>query len=351
MLTLIYFILILGVIVLVHEFGHFIFSKLFGVYVYEFSIGMGPRIFGTKKKKGKTQYNVRAFPIGGFVSLAGEDPTEKDPEVPKGGFLYNKPIWQRFIIMAAGVFNNFLLAIIILFCIGLFHGSIDMTPQISKIDEAYPMYEAGIRDGDIIKEINGNKISTMDDLRIYLALENDGSETNFVIERDGKEYKYSVTPKEEIDEESKETVYKYGMELETKRKHGFFNAIKYSFEQLFSYFKQMIITFKYLFSGKLGADNLSGPVGIYSVVGKVTKENPLLNILSLTALLSVNVGFLNIMPFPAFDGGRIVFLIIEKLRGKPVNPKIENMVNTIGFCLLMVLVVFVTWNDIVKLLR
>ena len=114
MLTLIYFILILGVIVLVHEFGHFIFSKIFGVYVYEFSIGMGPRLFGKKKKKGKTQYNVRAFPIGGFVSLAGEDPTEEDPEVPKGAFLYNKPVWQRFIIMAAGVFNNFLLAILIL---------------------------------------------------------------------------------------------------------------------------------------------------------------------------------------------------------------------------------------------
>ena len=351
MLTLIYFILILGVIVLVHEFGHFIFSKLFGVYVYEFSIGMGPRVFGTKKKKGKTQYNVRAFPIGGFVSLAGEDPTEEDPEVPKGAFLYNKPVWQRFIIMAAGVFNNFLLAIIILFGIGLFHGSIDMTPEITKVDQEYPLYEVGVRDGDIVKEVNGNKISTMDDLKIYLALENDGSETEFVIERDGKEYTYKVTPVEEKDEETNETVYKYGMELETKRKHGFLNAIKYSFEQLISYFKQMIITFKYLFSGKIGADNLSGPVGIYSIVGKVTKESPLLNILSLTALLSVNVGFLNIMPFPAFDGGRIVFLIIEKLRGKPVNPKVENMVNTIGFCLLMLLVVFVTWNDIVKLLR
>jgi len=108
MLTLIYFILILGIIVLVHEFGHFIFSKLFGVHVYEFSIGMGPRIWGTKKIKGKTQYNIRAFPIGGFVSLAGEDPEEVDPEVPEGGYLYNKPIWQRFIIMAAGVFNNFI---------------------------------------------------------------------------------------------------------------------------------------------------------------------------------------------------------------------------------------------------
>ena len=351
MLTLIYFILILGAIVLVHEFGHFIFSKLFGVYVYEFSIGMGPRLFGTKKKKGKTQYNVRALPIGGFVSLAGEDPTEEDPEVPKGAFLYNKPVWQRFIIMAAGVFNNFVLAILILFFIGLFHGSVDMTPRISEIDKTYPMYEAGIREGDIVKEINGNKIDTLDDFKLYLALENKGESTDFVIERDGKEYSFSVTPKEEVDEETKETSYKFGITFKETLKHGFGNAIEYSFKQLASYFKQMIITFKYLFTGRLGADNLAGPVGIYSVVGKVTKESPLLNIMSLTALLSVNVGFLNIMPFPAFDGGRIVFLFIEKLRGKPVNPKIENTVNTAGFCLLMILVLVVTWNDIIKLIR
>ena len=169
MLTLIYFILILGVIVLVHEFGHFIFSKIFGVYVYEFSLGMGPRLFGTKKVKGKTQYNVRAFPIGGFVSLAGEDPTEKDDEVPKGGYLYEKPIWQRFIIMAAGVFNNFLLAIILLFFIGLFHGAVNMSPVITKLDENYPMYQAGIREGDIFKSINGHKTSTYDDVRVFLT--------------------------------------------------------------------------------------------------------------------------------------------------------------------------------------
>lgn len=350
-MTLIYFILILGVIVLVHEFGHFIFSKIFGVYVYEFSIGMGPRLFGTKKKKGKTQYNVRALPIGGFVSLAGEDPTEEDPEVPKGAFLYNKPVWQRFIIMVAGVFNNFLLAILILFFIGLFHGSINMDPVISKLDDTYPMYAAGVREGDIVKKINGHTISNLDDFKLYLALENDGSETDFVIERNGKEYKYKVTPLEEEDEKTHEKSYKYGITFDSKLEHGFFNAIKYSFKQIISYFKQMIITFEYLFTGRLSLKNLSGPVGIYSIVGEVTKEQVILNIASLTALLSVNVGFLNIMPFPAFDGGRVLFLIIEKLRGKPVNPKIENAVNTVGFMLLMLLVLFVTWNDIFKLLN
>ena len=349
MLTLIYFILILGLIVLVHEFGHFIFSKIFGVYVYEFSIGMGPRLFGTKKKKGQTQYNVRAFPIGGFVALAGEDPTEKDPEVPKGGYLYDKPVWQRAIIMGAGVFNNFLLAIFLLFFIGVFHGSVIMTPTVTKLDESFPMYQSGIREGDKFVSINGNKVSNVDDVRVFIAVENDGSETTFVMERDGKEQTYKVKPIEVIDEETKEKSYKYGITFDKQYEHGFGAAVKYTFRQFFSYIKQIFITFKYLFTGKVGLNNLSGPVGIYSIVGEVAKENALVNLASLTALLCVNVGFLNILPFPAFDGGRILFLIIEKIKGSPVNPKVENTVNTVGFALLMLLVIVVTVSDIIKL--
>lgn len=349
MLTLLYFIIILGLIVLVHEFGHFIFSKLFGVYVYEFSIGMGPRLFGTKKKKGKTQYNVRALPIGGFVQLAGEDPTQKDPEVPKDGYLYNKPIWQRFIIMAAGVFNNFLLALIILFFIGIFHGSPDLTPVVTHLDETMPMYQEGIREGDKFVSINGHSVSTLDDVRVFMTLENNGSETEFVMERDGEKTTYKVTPIEEEDEETHEKAFKYGIVFENNYKHGFLEAIKYSFVQFGSYIKQIIITFEYLFTGKIGVNNLSGPVGIYSIVGEVTKQSVILPLASLTALLCVNVGFLNILPFPAFDGGRILFLIIEKLRGKPVDPKVENMVNTVGFILLMILILFITINDVIRL--
>ncbi len=349
MLTLIYFILILGLIVLVHEFGHFIFSKIFGVYVYEFSIGMGPRLFGTKKEKGKTQYNVRAFPIGGFVALAGEDATEVDPEVPKGGYLYDKPVWQRAIIMGAGVFNNFLLAAILLFFIGLFYGSLIMTPTITKLDKSFPMYQAGIREGDKFVSINGNKVSNIDDARVYLALENDGSETKIVIERDGKEKTFKVTPVEVKDEKTKETSYKYGVTFEKKYEHGFIPAIKYTISQFGSYLKQIFITFKYLFTGRVGFENLSGPVGIYSVVGEVAKENALVNLANLTALLCVNVGFLNILPFPAFDGGRILFLLIEKIKGSPVNPKIENTINTAGFIFLMGLIILITINDVIKL--
>lgn len=349
MLTLIYFILVLGLIVLVHEFGHFIFSKMFGVYVYEFSLGMGPRLFGTKKQKGKTQYNVRAFPIGGFVQLAGEDPTEEDKEIPKGSHLYEKPIWQRFLIMFFGAGNNFILALILLFGIGLFHGSQIMTPTITKLDETGAMYEAGMRVNDKIVSINGHHTSTVDDVKVYLTLENDGSETTFVVERDNKEIEFKVTPTKVLDEETKKESYKYGIVFEEKLEYGFLNAIKFSFKKFASFFKQMIITFKYLFSGKLSLGNLSGPVGIYGIVGEATQSHVLLNLANLTALLCINVGFLNLIPFPAFDGGRILFLLIEKIKGKPVNPKVENTINTIGFMLLMLLILIITINDIIKL--
>ena len=417
MLTLIYFILILGIIVLVHEFGHFIFSKLFGVHVFEFSIGMGPRLFGTKKVKGKTQYNVRALPIGGFVALAGEDPTEKDPEVPDGAYLYQKPVWQRFIIMAAGVFNNFLLALILLFFVGIFRGAVDLTPAVTSLDESGAMYEAGIREGDIIKSINGHSVSTLDDARVYLMLENDGSETNFVVNRNGEKLKFNVKPQETfiitkldekkdlyklglregdifktingekiisedilkenlasetgieiiverngeevslsltspmtLEKETYEKSLKYGITFEQKIEKGFIPTLKYTFGQFGSYFKQIIITFEYLFKGKVGVNDLSGPVGIYSIVGEASKSSALFSLATLTALLCVNVGFINILPFPAFDGGRILFLIIEKIKGKPVNPKIENTVNTVGFLLLMLLVLFITISDIGKLI-
>lgn len=428
-ITLIYFILILGIIVLVHEFGHFIFAKLFGVYVYEFSIGMGPRLFGTKKKKGKTQYNVRALPIGGFVALAGEDPAEKDSEVPEGTYLYQKPAWQRLIIMGAGVFNNFLLAFVLIFCMGIFHGSVDLTPKITNLTEDSPMYQAGIREGDIFKSINDHKVSTADITRVVLTLENDGGTTKFVVEREGKEYTYHVKPAEtlivqELEKNSKlyqlgfregdiirkvngekissekelkellkqqslepekkyeitlertdkdgtkdvaievdgnfsfekdsyQTGYKYGIVFEQVyiENNGILAALNYAFVQLKSYLMQMFLTFEYLFKGAVGLKDMAGPVGLYSIVEEVTKTSVLLNLTSLTALLCVNVGFINILPFPAFDGGRILLLIIEKIKGKPLNPKIENTINSVGFLLLMLLMIVITISDISKLIR
>ena len=347
-MTLVYFILILGIIVLVHEFGHFIFAKMFGVHVYEFSIGMGPKIFGKKRKnkKDETEYCLRAIPIGGFVQLAGEE-VDDDKSVPKNKKMYNKPIWQRFLIMFFGAGNNFILAFLILLFCGMFYGAPNMDPVVNKLTEGYPMQEAGIEIGDRFLKVNGDKVSTVDDVRIYLSVVTPGEPITFEMQKEtGEIITYEVSPqKEEIDGVES---YKFGIEFVVGNEKGFFAPIKYAFEKTGSLFKQMIITFKLLFTGKVGMENLSGPVGIYSIVGQ-TRSAGFESVLQLIALLSINVGFINLIPFPAFDGGRILFLIIEKIKGSPVNPKIENIFHSIGFILLLLLLIFITFNDIVRM--
>lgn len=345
-ITLLLFVLILGVIVLVHEFGHFFFSKLFGVHVYEFSIGMGPKIFGTKKDKTGTCYNIRAIPIGGFVSLAGEDATEEDDDVPEEKRLYKKKAWQRCIIMIFGAMNNFILTFVTLLIIGLFNGSTVMTPVINKLDTEGQLYLEGIREGDIVKKINGDNVTTTDDLQLFITIAAKDEESTFIVERDGSELEFKVTPRKETSEEGDS--YKFGLIFEQQKEYGVLNAIKFAFTKTKALFKQMFYTLKYLFTGRIGVKNLSGPVGIYSIVGEV-KENGFFNLLNLVALLSLNVGFINLLPFPAFDGGRVLFLIIEKIKGSPVSPEIETRIHNTGFVLLMILLIYITFNDILHL--
>ena len=346
MLTLIYFIIILGVIILVHEFGHFIFAKTFGVYVYEFSLGMGPVLLTKEGKNKETKYCLRAIPIGGFVQLAGEE-VDDDDKVPKNRKLYAKPVWQRFLIMFFGAGNNFILAFLLLFVYGLIWGAPVMEPIITEVVADYPAQISGITNGDKILEINGHKVSTIDDAQIYFALYNDGTEMEFKIEKStGNIVNYSITPQKESADGIES--YIFGMSFDNGTEKGFVASIKYACIKFGALMKQMVITVKSLFTGALSVSNLSGPVGIYSVVGQ-TSSTGINAIIQLIALLSVNVGFINLLPFPAFDGGRILFLIIEKIKGSPVSSKVENIIHSIGFILLMLLLLYVTFNDILRL--
>ncbi len=343
-MTIIYFILILGVVILVHEFGHFLFAKLCGIYVYEFSIGMGPRLL--HKKIGETEYCLRLIPIGGFVQLAGEE-VEDDDKVPKDRKLQAKKPWQRFVTMFFGAGFNFIFAVILLFFIGLIWGAPKMDPVISNVEANYPASEAGIQAGDRIIKINKKKVSTMDDVSIYLTLANPEKATEIVVKKaSGNTVTYQVKPKKETVDEQE--VYRYGIGLVTEKEHGFLAAINYMGRKTVSLFKQMFITVKGLFTGGVKVNQLSGPVGIYTIVGEQTKAG-LASALYLIAYLSINVGFINLLPLPAFDGGRILFLAIEKIKGSPVKPETENMVHTIGFFLLMALMVYITFNDILRL--
>lgn len=344
-MSFIYFILVLGVTVMIHEVGHYIFAKKAGIYIYEFSIGMGPRLFKFKRKNDETEYSIRLFPIGGFVSMAGED-VEIDKNIPKNMLLQSKTWVQRFLTIIAGVMFNFILAIILLFIIGLANGVNLNKPIINSIDTNYPISETSIKKGDLITKINNIKINSTDRLLLELQV-NSGKTINFLIKHnDGTKEQIKVKPK--MTKKDDQKVYNYGFTLKSNKKFGLVAAIKYGFTKTASLFCQMILIIKYLFIGKLSINSLAGPIGIFNIVGEAAKTG-ILNILYLIAYLCINVGIINLIPLPAFDGGRVLFLIIEKIKGSKVNPKIENTIHTIGFGLLMILMIVITWNDILRL--
>ena len=358
--TLLIFLLILGLIVFIHEFGHFILAKMNGVYVHEFSLGFGPKLFSFKRKNDETEYMIKLFPLGGYVMLAGEeyedDEEEEDKKSKKGKKkekekvivsenqkLYNKRFYQKFLIMVAGVFNNFVLGLVLLFIMGLVYGCDYSSNKLSNLQKDLPLYEAGARNGDKIVKINGHKIKTDDDIILWVAINGTDKPLNVTVEK--KDTKKNVTYK--VNSKEVEGSKYFGISVKSGVKKGFITSVKYAFTKTASIFKQLIIIIISLFSGKLGIDSVSGPVGIYTVVDMA--KGSMVMLLYLTAYLSINVGFMNLLPFPAFDGGRAFLLIVEKIIGKKVPLKVESIINGVGFILLMILMVFITIKDIIKL--
>lgn len=344
-MTIIYFILVLGITVLIHELGHFIFAKRAGIYIYEFSIGMGPRIFKWKRKNDETEYSIRLLPIGGFVSMAGED-LEEDTKIPKDKQLCNKSWTDRFLVLVAGIAFNFILAIILLFFVGLINGVPKNSTSIKGIDIEYPISSTEIKAGDKIIGINNSKIKSYEHLALELIINNGKDIDITVLHKNKTKDKIKVSPLKI--EENDKISYKYGFELDDTKEYGLIPSIEYSFTKTGNLVHQMTLIIGNLATGKLKLDNLSGPVGIFKVVDNASKLG-FINIIYLIAYLCINVGFINFIPFPAFDGGRILFLIIEKIKGSKVNSKIENIIHSIGFILLMLLMIVVTYNDIIKI--
>lgn len=344
-MTIVWFILILGCIIGIHEFGHFIFAKLSHTYVYEFSIGMGKKIFGKKQKNGETEFCLRLVPIGGYVMIAGED-TVTDDKIPADRQMCNKNFVQRFMILFAGIFNNFVFAFLLLLISGLIYGAISTKPIIGNVIEEYPAYEAGIREGDLITKINDEKVNSWDIALIKMQV-NEGEKIKFTVKRNDKTLNFDVTPIQIEDEEGNKA-YKFGIGTSHIIERGFFPSIKYAIVKTYNLTISMWETIKCLFIGKVSVKDFSGPVGIYTIVGTQSKQG-LEAILYLTAYLSINVGFINFLPLPAFDGGRILFLILEKLTGNKISKKTESIIHTIGFFLLIALLIYITFNDIVRI--
>ena len=349
MISLILLIVILGVLIFVHEAGHFITAKKCGAHVYEFSLGMGPKLFGWKRKGDPTDYSIRAFPIGGYCAIAGEVDEDDgyDKKLKKNQYMCNKTPLQRFIILVAGVTMNFLTGIILLFISALIFGYTDPTPIVGQIEKGMPVSKTGIEVGDKLLAINGKKVDSWDMITLRLVQKNKRDYYTFKIKKtDGTINTYRIYPKYEKSKNG-ESVPRFGFGQNTEKKHGFLGSIKYAFLKTKIILCSMVLIIGNLCTGSIPLNSLSGPVGVYQVVDNYKGNLELL--LYLTAYLSLNLGFINLLPIPAVDGGRILFLIIEVIRGKKLNPKIEGYVNLVGFALLMLLMFVITVKDVLNL--
>ncbi len=354
-ITILVFILIFSIVVISHEFGHFILAKKNGIHVVEFSVGMGPTIVSHQGKE--TRYTLKLFPIGGACMFEGEDGLVNEEN--KGtdlqsieGTFQSANVWGRISTVFAGPFFNILLAFLLSLIVVGFGGS--DRPVIKGTMEGYPAAEAGIRAGDKIIRINGERIRVYREVSL-ISYANRGEELEIEYERNGIRHTTEVVPMYD------KTSGRYYIGLQ-----GAGEYVKCSNLQIFEYGYYevrywLISTFKsigMMFQGKVKADDLAGPVGIAQVIDNAIEETKpmglptvILTMINISILLSVNLGVLNLLPLPALDGGRLVFLLIEVLRGKPVPPEKEGMVHFAGFVLLMLLMVFVLYNDIMRLFQ
>lgn len=328
--------LVFMVVVVVHEFGHFIFAKRAKIKVNEFSVGMGPKIFG--KQKGETLYSVRALPLGGFCAMEGEDEEEEEQDIDfsQRGHFNGATIGGRILTIFAGPFFNFILAFVILFALFGIRGH--QTTTIASIQDNSIAQKYGIEVGDKIVNIGDNKINSWKDIRTSLS-KLDKEETTIKVIRNGKEKEIKVKF-----ENSNEKV----LGVTSKLERNLFVSIRETFNTFFYFIGTMFDILRQLFTGKVGVGQLSGPIGVVGAISSAA-SNGIYSLLYITAFLSVNLGFINLLPIPALDGGRLVFLFIELILGRPVSRSKEGLIHTIGFIFLMGLILFVSFKDVIRL--
>ncbi|SCN21923.1 Zinc metalloprotease RasP [Clostridium sp. N3C] len=319
-----------SLLIIAHEFGHFIVAKLNDVKVEEFSLGMGPKIIGIKGKE--TEYLIKALPIGGYVKMLGEEEKTDDPRA-----FSNKSPLRRLSIVSAGPIMNILLAILFLAIIGYKSGV--STTQISTVLDDSPAKIAGIMVDDTIKEINGEKISTWEDLSNIINTNGD-KELNIVIERDSNLITKTVKPV--YDEESKS--YKIGVASKVVTP-SIGQSISYGFKQTISLTKLTFSAYATIFKGKAKMDDFGGPITIFRLSTKAA-ELGILPLLYLIAIISVQLAIFNIIPFPALDGGWILIFLLEIITRKKINEKVVSVANFVGISILMLLMVAVLLKDI-----
>jgi len=352
--TVLIFLIVLGILVLVHELGHFLTAKWMGMKIYEFGIGFPPKIWSKKGKDGII-YSINAIPLGGFVNLMETENASSDPN----SFVNKKP-WQRAIVISAGVLMNFLLCMFLLslgFIFGLPQavdqdvlnsGQVqDHKIQVVTVLEGKPAQTAGIEIGDVLKSVDDQAIISVKELITY-ASDKIGQKVNLTVIHNKQEVTKEVAiadiggGKGGIGVGLVETgVVSYPVHL------AIWHGIKLTFVLTWEFISAFANIFINLVIGQPIGVQVSGPVGIAVLTGQVARLG-IIYLLQFTALLSLNLAIINIIPFPAFDGGHLLFIAIEKIRRKPVNKKIEGIIHTLGFSLLMLLIIIITFQDILR---
>lgn len=353
--TLFSFILVLGLLIFVHELGHFLFAKLFGVRVLKFSLGFGPRVAG--KVVGETEYVISAFPLGGFVKMFGENPDEQQvPEAEKKVSFAHKPVWQRFSIVLAGPVFNLLFSVVLFFLVFLLVGiptPVDTT-RIGKVNENSPAAQAGIQKNDEILRINGRETLVWQDV-LEAVKESAGNQLTITVRRGGEQLSMEVRPAidavKNVFGEEVEQRYMIGImkaDDVTWEATGPIDAVKNACLQTWMYIDLTVTGFVKIIQQVVPASEIGGPILIAQIAGEQMKAG-WLNLIYFMSLLSVNLGILNLLPIPVLDGGHLVFLTLEGLRRKPLNERAQIIAQQVGIGLLGTLMIFVFYNDIVRL--
>lgn len=329
-------ILVFSVIILVHELGHFLAARYVGIDVQEFAIGFGPKLAGFTNRG--TNFSVRLFPLGGYVKMLGEEEGFDSDNVAS---YQNKTPWQRMLVIAAGPIMNFLLAILLFVIIfGAFSIYQVDEPIIGSITPGLPAEQAGLAAGDKILAIDAHEMDSWNDVVNYIRA-GQGEAMTFLVQRDGQTRELEVVPR------MGESGYlEIGIGVATTRL-PIGASIKAGIMETLNLTKSILVTIGQIFTRQIPADDLTGPIGIVYYVGQAARVG-LVNVLFLAALISVNLGLFNLLPIPALDGSKLVFLGIEIIRRKPLDPNKENLVHLVGFALLISLMIIVMYRDILR---